>query len=178
MPDQKNDMMDFDFADVAPDDLTSKEIATAPEGQMELPMAAPLADFKSDVLTKSPNEFSPCDTHGALRILTFRCEADDNYIGGSTFSLCKLPQSQIRLLPRLSVIEFSDDLNGDLGWTKYKTRRHEQMPLNRIGFNGFFSKPQQSIRLDSLEGMFMIFTANHDGKEGDLIEGYLIYVKM
>lgn len=166
MPDQKNDLTMFDFDDVAPDDLDSVEVASVP------------SDFLSNILTQSPNEFSPCDTHGALRIITFECEADANYIAGSTFSLCKLPQSQIRLLPALSVIGFDTDLNGDLGWTKYKTRRHETRPLNRTGLNGFFDRRERSIRLDSLEGMFMIFTANSDGEKGDLIKGYIVYVKM
>ena len=56
-------------------------------------------------------------------LIYFEVEADEDYIKGSTCSLCKLPASEIRILGGLSSMCFDmQSGGGNLGWTKHRTR--------------------------------------------------------
>ena len=171
----KKDIFDFGSEDRPPE--------TEPETIVEP------STFISELLTaRNLSIFNPCDLHGSLKILKFMVEADTNYIAGSQFSLCKLPPSMVRILGALSYIEIQ--LSGEtatLGWSKYRTRGRETIGVDFKGF-GFIDNckepyaflqddPLQSRVIDSLEGVGLICTAGDDGKKGDYIEGYIIYVK-
>lgn len=166
----KKDELEFDFSD-------SEE-----EGPK-------LEQFSSNVLSaRNLAIFNPCDLHGTLKILSFKIKADKDYIQGTTFALCKIPQSQVRILGALSRIKFN--LSCDkavLGWPKFKKRNQQMIEADLKGFGGVSEMkgetsflehlPGQTITVDSLEGVFVVCTVFSDGKKGDSIEGYLIYVK-
>ena len=162
-----DDFLDFEF-DEKPE----------PKEPAEKPGPFP-SKFDSDVLTKDINVFAPCDLHGRLRIIRFNVMATEDYIEGSTFSLCKLPASQVRVLGALSNIRWTHDMGGSLGWAKHKDRHQNIIPGDPYAFNELMdSNGLQTVKVDSLEGVFMVFTADSPGKKGDLIEGYVIYIKM
>lgn len=174
MPDEK-DM--FDFGDTPPE-----------EEDKELSPSA----FVSNIMgARNLSTFNPCDLHGSLNIIKFRVEASEDYITGSSFSLCLIPPSEVRLLGHLCRIEYRLSCGeAALGWSKYKTRGRLTVPTERDGF-GIIQKPNgiltflgpeeedlQTMKVDSLEGIGLVCTALGDGKEGDFIDGYLVYVKL
>ena len=164
MPDNDNDM--FDFEDEALEDDH--------EPFMEVPQQ--VATFRSNVLAKDIRIIPMCDL-GSLKIIKFEVEADADYIKGSTFSLCKIPASEVRVLFRMSMIEFKRIEQGVFGWSKYKTRR-QQIVLGSVdGFTEAVSN-MQTVKVDSLEGIFFNFTATEDGFKGDGLDGYIVYSKM
>ena len=172
---KKDTIMDFDFGGDEEEDLGKEEVG--------------VEDFKSNVLSaNNMSVFNACDLHGALRVITFRVEADKDYANGTSFALCRMPQSQIRILGDLCKFDFS--LSGKsaiLGWSKFKKRNQMIIPTDLTGFGKVEEmKGVQSflghlntrtISVDSLEGIFLICTVEGAGKKGDFIEGYLIYIK-
>ncbi len=170
----KNDMLDFEFDN-------SKE---------DLGVEGPkLEQFSSNVLSaRNLAVFNPCDLHGTLKILSFKVEADKDYERGSTFAMCRIPQSQVRILGALSRINFNLSCESAvLGWPKFKKRNQQMVEADLKGFGrvnelkgvSLFLEhlPTNTISVDSLEGVFVICTVRSSGKKGDSIEGYLIYVK-
>ena len=169
-----DDILDFEFDE-------SKEDLGTPEPVVE--------QFVSNVLlARNLAIFNPCDLHGSLKVLTFEVKADKDYIEGSTFSLCKIPQSQVRILGALSRIKFNLSCKSAvMGWPKFKKRNQMYVESNYTGFgkvselkgtSSFLeSAPAQTTVLDSLEGVYIVCTAGSAGKKGDTIKGYLIYVK-
>lgn len=167
------DVLDFDFGD---------EQEEEPE-----PLKAEI--FLSNVLkSRTLTRFNPCDLHGALRILTFKTEADKDYDAGTTFTLCQLPQSQIRVLGSLCCIDYKLSCkSARLGWSKFKRRTGQKVEANIQGFGevkdvkgvGSFLEhlPTQTLTLDSLEGVFLNCMAGNPGKKGDIVEGYIVYIK-
>ena len=98
----KKDELEFDFSEK--DDLG----AEGPKFEQ----------FSSNVLSaRNLAIFNPCDLHGTLKILSFKIKADKDYAKGTTFALCKIPQSQVRILGALSRIKFSLSCDAAIiGW--------------------------------------------------------------
>lgn len=165
MPDDKNEMFDFGSQDMVEEETDSGPI---------------LKIFRADVLTKNLNEIPMCDL-GGLKVLKFRVEAEEDYSADSIFTLCKIPASEVRLFFKLSDINFfgvnSEPFDGDFGHTKYRTRKRENIPTTPDAFNEAITN-QKTIKVDSLEGIFLNFTTALAGNKGDYIEGYLIYSKL
>lgn len=135
-----------------------------------------ICKFNSDILTKDVMEIPACDLHGKLLVMHFYVEATEDYIAGSTFSLCKVPASEVRIIWNLSRIGFlPQPFEGSFGWTKHRTRRREIIDADPEGFDAFLN---ESCKMDSLEGFFIVFTATKAGEKGDRICGDIIYVKM
>ena len=176
----KNAILDFDFGEDG-DEETGKEDLGAKEPQIE--------QFLANVLkARNLAIFNPCDLHGSLKIITFRVEADKDYAEGTTFALCRFPQSQIRILGALSRIDYKLSCKtAKLGWSKFKQRNMQIIETDLSGFGkvtkvkgtGSFLEhlPTQTVSVDSLEGIFLLCLTGSPGKKGDIIEGYLIYVK-
>jgi hypothetical protein len=148
-----------------------------------------LEQFLSNVLSaRNLAIFNPCDLHGSLKILSFSIKADKDYAKGTTFALCRIPQSQVRILGALSRIKFNLSCNeAVIGWPKFKKRNQQMIEADFKGFGkvselkgetSFLEHlPGQTITVDSLEGVYAVCLTLGDGKKGDSIEGYLIYVK-
>ena len=138
--------------------------------------------FISEIAGPRSHKVNTHNAHGTLRILHFKCEADKDYAEGSKFVLCKLPQSQVRILGTLSNIEGS--IQFIVGWAGFINRYREKRPGVTDGIMSpdtnmhvFGRAKLQSPVFDSLEGVEVYATALSDGKKGDNIEGYFIYVK-
>lgn len=148
-----------------------------------------MEQFSSNVLSaRNLAIFNPCDLHGTLKVLTFSVKADKDYVKGTTFAMCKIPQSQVRILGALSRISFNLSCKSAvLGWSRFKKRSQQQVEANFQGFgevselkgtSSFLEQiPTQTMTVDSLEGVFIICTVESKGKKGDSIDGYLVYVK-
>ena len=166
-----DDIMDFNFE--------------GDNGEEDLGIEEPkFEQFVSNVLNpKLVGRMNPSDAHGALRILTFKVEADKDYLAKSTFSLCKLPQGIIRVMGALSYINFG--VSGTLGWSKFRKRNGSQVDTDLKGFGkvkkgmaSFLTHlDTQTLRFDSIGGIDVACTASKAGKKGDSIEGSLVYVK-
>ena len=170
----KNDVVDFDF------ESEEKDLG------VEEPK---LEHFVSNILDPLKiGRLNPSDAHGSLKVLNFTIKAHKDYSAGSSFSLCNIPQGLVRVLGALS--RFSVNLScksAALGWSKFRRRDGEFTPLDLQGF-GKLEKtegvvsflehlPTQTLPFDSIEGVPVVCTAGSDGKKGDSIEGYLIYIK-
>jgi hypothetical protein len=146
-------------------------------------------EFLSNLLSaRNLAIFNPCDLHGSLKIIAFSVIADKDYKAGSTFSLCRLPQSQIRILGAISQIRFKLSCDSvTLGWPKFKKRNQQFVEADYAGFGKVEEMnscvtflehlPAQTIVIDSLEGAFVVVTAETDGCKDDSIDGYFIYIK-
>ena len=135
-----------------------------------------LSTFRSNLLTEKINEIPMCDL-GSLKVMKFRVEANEDYAAGSLFCLCKLPPSEIRIFFKLSDMTFMGVNDGDFGWSKYRTRKRENIPTSPKGFNDAVVNGS-TVVVDSIEGIFFNFITALEGKKGDYIEGYIIYSKM
>lgn len=135
------------------------------------------------------NELRTSDIGGSLKIMAFEVKTDKDYADGSTFTLCKIPSGQVRILGHLSPILYNLSCKSlDLGWIRYKTRSLNWIETNRVGFNTIkkFGTVKHfldhiklgSIVIDSMEGVPIIGTVNGKGKEGDKIAGYIVYVRL
>jgi len=145
--------------------------------------------FKSNILSAHNLAiFNPCDLHGSLKIITFSVVADRDYKAGTTFSLCRLPQSQIRVLGALSQLRFKLSCDSVIiGWPRFKKRNQQFVDADLAGFGKVEEMnssvtflehlPAQTIVIDSLEGAFVVVTAESDGCRDDSIDGYFIYIK-
>ncbi len=152
-------------------DLNFGEDTSAEAEKEEAPVPS---TFHSNLLTKNINEIPMCDI-GSLKLMKFKVEADEDYIEGSVFCLCKLAPSEIRVLFKLSHIETK--LDGDYGWARYRTRKRQNIEADFQGFNTPLAA-EEAMKLDSMEGISVVFTAKNDGQKGDYIEGYFVYSKM
>ncbi len=136
--------------------------------------------FISNVLGPKGHLINSHNRGGALRILHFKCVADKDYTKGSRFILCKLPQSQIRLLGYMSRIT-SNISKFVVGWSSFTGRHREKKPGLKDGIltdgTVLSRTPLESTVFDSLEGVEVYATALSDGSKKDYIEGIFIYIK-
>ena len=157
--------IDFDFGEEKTEEVTISE-----------------ETFLSDVLGPKGHLMNTHNAHGALRILHFKCIADKDYKKGSKFLLCRIPQSQVRVLGSISFI-YGTVKKFCVGWSEFRNRYREVKDgmtdgiLHNEKAQILDKIPLKSTVFDSLEGVEVYATAKSDGKKGDFIEGNFIYVK-
>jgi len=174
---EDGDILDFDFGSDEPDESEEKDEKIKIEQFIDAKMTA-----------TNLNQFFRCDYHGNLSITTFSVKANRDYLKGTTFSICNLLQGEIRVLGALSLIttNFPGKKPLNIGWSKYRTTHREWTKTNFKGFGTLKPKasqsfldhlPSQSIRLGGMTAVEVVVQTVQDGKKGDLIEGYIIYIK-